>query len=207
MHTEVLTKEQKDLLPMIKLFSKDYYYYLVGGTAIALIIGHRRSIDFDLFTNNKVKRKSIKYILEKNNFILDKIIWEDFEQLHLKVNSVKMTFFRFHHKLNNFIDFEDIIKIPDLLDLAAMKAYVLGGRAKWKDYIDIYFLMKDHFNVMKISNRANELFNGFFNEKLFREQSSYFEDVDYTESIEFIGKEIPEDKIKDFLIKSATIPF
>ncbi|PKP60487.1 MAG: hypothetical protein CVT88_02870 [Candidatus Altiarchaeales archaeon HGW-Altiarchaeales-1] len=78
MHTEVLTKEQKDLLPMIKLFSKDYY--LVGGTAIALIIGHRRSIDFDLFTNNKIKRKGLKYILEKNNFIPDKIIWEDFEQ-------------------------------------------------------------------------------------------------------------------------------
>ncbi|CEG11193.1 conserved hypothetical protein [groundwater metagenome] len=63
MHREVLTKDQKDLLPLIKLFSKDYY--LVGGTAIALIIGHRRSIDFDLFTDNKVKRKSIKYILDR----------------------------------------------------------------------------------------------------------------------------------------------
>jgi len=205
MHTEVLTKEQKDLLPLIKLFSKDYY--LVGGTAIALIIGHRRSIDFDLFTYNKVKRKSIKYILEKNNFIPDKIIWEDFEQFHLKVNSVKMTFFRFPHKLNNFINFEDIIKIPDLLNLAAMKAYALGGRAKWKDYVDLYFLMKGHFNAVEISKKANELFKGFFNEKLFREQLSYFDDVDYTESVEFIGKEIPEDEIKDFLIKSATIPF
>ncbi|PKP54554.1 MAG: hypothetical protein CVT90_00685 [Candidatus Altiarchaeales archaeon HGW-Altiarchaeales-3] len=205
MHTEVLTKEQRELLPLIKLFSKDYY--LVGGTAIALLIGHRKSIDYDLFTYGRVKRKSIKYVIEKNNFSTDKVIWEDFEQLHLKVNSVKMTFFKFPHKLNNFIDFNGIIKIPHLLDLSAMKAYALGGRANWKDYVDLYFLMKTHFNVVEISNRAKELFEGWFNEKLFREQLSYFDDVDYRERIEFIGKEIPEDEIKDFLIKSATIPF
>jgi len=46
MHSEILTNEQSELLPLIKLFSKDYH--LVGGTAIALHIGHRRSIDFDL---------------------------------------------------------------------------------------------------------------------------------------------------------------
>jgi len=46
----------------------------------------------------------------------------------------------------------------------------------------------------------------FFNEKLFREQLSYFDDVDDIESVEFIAKEIPGDEIKDFL-KFATIPF
>ena len=46
MHKEILTKEQLELLPTIKFFSKDFG--LVGGTAIALHIGHRHSIDFDL---------------------------------------------------------------------------------------------------------------------------------------------------------------
>ena len=55
MQSEVLTNEQRELLPLIKSFSKDYY--LVGGTAIALHIGHRRSIDFDLFTTLDIKRK------------------------------------------------------------------------------------------------------------------------------------------------------
>ena len=49
------------------------------------------------------------------------------------INSVKITFFYFPHKLSKFIDFNGIIKIPPLLDLAAMKAYALGGRANWKD--------------------------------------------------------------------------
>jgi len=47
MYREILTQKQIELLPLIKSFKKEFY--LVGGTAIALYIGHRRSIDFDLF--------------------------------------------------------------------------------------------------------------------------------------------------------------
>ncbi len=63
MFKEILTQEQIELLPFIKKFAKDYY--LVGGTAIALHIGHRRSIDFDLFTQHNIKRKQIKNIIER----------------------------------------------------------------------------------------------------------------------------------------------
>ena len=49
MHKEILTTSQRELLPFVKKFRKDFY--LVGGTAIALQIGHRRSIDYDLFTH------------------------------------------------------------------------------------------------------------------------------------------------------------
>ena len=47
MHKEILSGNQMALLPFVQKFIKEYY--LVGGTAIALHIGHRRSIDFDLF--------------------------------------------------------------------------------------------------------------------------------------------------------------
>jgi hypothetical protein len=58
MHLEILNKEQQDLLPFIKKYSKKYY--LVGGTAVALHIGHRVSIDYDLFTAGNVNALSIK---------------------------------------------------------------------------------------------------------------------------------------------------
>ena len=62
MHKEILTKQQVTLLPIIKAFGKDFC--LVGGTAIALHIGHRRSIDFDMFSYKPFKnitlRKKIK---------------------------------------------------------------------------------------------------------------------------------------------------
>ncbi|CEG11017.1 conserved hypothetical protein [groundwater metagenome] len=179
----------------------------MGGTAIALHIGHRRSIDFDLFTPDIIKRKSIKYQIKKNNYELDRIVHETSEQLHLVVNSIKITFYSFPHEIKNLIDFGSIIRMPSLLDLAAMKAYALGGRAKWKDYVDLYFILKSHYDLDQISERARSIFKGYFNEKLFRQQLCYFEDIDYSESIEFIGKEISEDEIKEFLIDAATTPF
>ena len=81
MHNNILTDEQTKLLPLIKNFSKDYY--LVGGTAIALHIGHRRSIDFDLFTENDIKRRSIRNRIEKNGFSIESVLYEAFDQLHV----------------------------------------------------------------------------------------------------------------------------
>ncbi|PKP60330.1 MAG: hypothetical protein CVT88_03360 [Candidatus Altiarchaeales archaeon HGW-Altiarchaeales-1] len=205
MYVKVLTDKQRELLPLIKIFSPDFY--LVGGTAIALHIGHRRSIDFDLFTSESIKRKSIKYQIKKNSYLLDKIIHETSDQIHVVINSVKVTFFSFPFKIETPVYFRDVIKIPCLLDLAAMKAYALGDRAKWKDYVDLYFILKSYYTVDQISDRAKNIFEGYFNEKLFRQQLSYFEDINYSESVEFIGKEISEDEIKKFLIDMATTPF
>lgn len=47
MHEEILNAAQQSLLPLMSQFRREYY--LVGGTAIALHIGHRRSVDFDMF--------------------------------------------------------------------------------------------------------------------------------------------------------------
>ena len=58
MFKNILTANQLKLLPLVREFSRDYY--LVGGTAIALHLGHRRSIDFDLFTSRRLKKQSIK---------------------------------------------------------------------------------------------------------------------------------------------------
>ncbi|MEK7472948.1 MAG: nucleotidyl transferase AbiEii/AbiGii toxin family protein [Patescibacteria group bacterium] len=47
-HTSILDKNQKDILPKLSFLSKDGFY-LAGGTALALQIGHRTSVDFDFF--------------------------------------------------------------------------------------------------------------------------------------------------------------
>ncbi|MBA3016814.1 MAG: nucleotidyl transferase AbiEii/AbiGii toxin family protein [Proteobacteria bacterium] len=205
MHNNILTDKQRKLLPLIKAFSKDYY--LVGGTAIALHIGHRRSIDFDLFTGDDIKRRSIRNQIEKDGFAIESVLYEAFDQLHVIVNSVKITFFNFPYEVVHPIDFEGIIRIPALLDLAAMKTYALGGRAKWKDYVDLYFVLKDYHDLKKISSRAAEIFGNSFNAKLFREQLCYFDDIDYSEKVDYVGEEIEENKIKEFLSDIATMRF
>lgn len=205
MHKNILTDKQIDLLPVIQKFSKDFY--LAGGTAIALYIGHRRSIDFDLFSNSDIKRKRIRKILEKSGFPVSEIIYEAYDQIHLIVNDVKLTFFNFPYNVEHKYDFDGFIKIPSLLDLASLKAYALGGRAKWKDYVDLYFLLKDHFSIEEISSNAKRIFGKFFNEKLFREQLAFFKDIDYRESIEFMIDEVDEDKIQDYLTQISLSPF
>ena len=145
MRAHILTEQQRELLPLIQQFSQEFY--LVGGTAIALYVGHRRSIDFDLFTRQEIRRNRIKRIIEQQNIPITTVLYEASDQLHLVVNSVKVTFFQFPYHVDHPVDFEGIIELPTLLDLAAMKAHALGGRAKWKDYVDLYVLLKEQRHV------------------------------------------------------------
>ena len=201
MHKEILTENQLKLLSLLKDFSNDYI--LVGGTAIALYLGHRYSIDFDLFTSKVIKRKSIKNYLIKNGHSLNQLIKEEADQIHFMVNDVKITFFQYPFSINETVDFESIIKIPTLINLAV----ALGGRGKWKDYVDIYFLLKDHFSLDDIIKRAEGLFGNVFNDKLFREQLTYFEDINYDEEVIYLNTPIDNDVIKKFLIDAATEKF
>jgi len=202
---EVLTTEQDRLIPLIKRFNKKFY--LVGGTAIALQLGHRRSIDFDLFNEDKLNRKSIRGKIQRSNFKINRIYAETTTEFTMIINKVKVTFYQYPFQIPHDYTFKDIISMPTLLDLIAMKAYALGRRAKWKDYVDLYFTLKDKFSLLEINKRANELFGNLFSEKLFRQQLSYFDDIDSSEEVEFIGEEIPKNKIKDFLTEVAVIPF
>jgi len=71
--------------------------------------------------------------------------------------------------------------------------------------LDLYFIIRDHFPLQAVIERAVTLFPGLFSEKLFRQQLCYFEDVDYTEEVSFLpGHEIDETTIKAFLIDIAT---
>ena len=197
MHEEVLNADQRKLLPLMVQFRREYY--LVGGTAIALYLGHRRSIDFDMFKMLSINHK-------KN---LDRIVASGFdylvtrrveEQMNLLVGGVKVTFFQYPFPVVPEDNFKDVFRLPSLLSLAAMKAYALGRRSKWKDYVDLYFLLTKCFSLAEVSAKATELFGELFSEKLFRAQLSYFDDVDYTEQVEYLIPKPPtEEEIKSGL--------
>ncbi len=199
MHNEILTKAQLDLLTIVKLFSGKFG--LVGGTAIALHLGHRESIDFDLFSFNDFNNYSIKTKITKH-IVIDNILVNRKCEYTFLINTVKFTFFQFPYKINFSESFEDIIKLPDLLTLAAMKAFALGRRAKWKDYVDLYFILNKNHTIVEITAKGVEIFGNEFNEKIFRTQLSYFEDIDYSEQIIYIdGFSIDDETIKQKLIE------
>jgi len=198
MHNQILTKEQVQLLPLIKSFSQTHY--LVGGTAIALHFGHRRSIDFDLFTDSLFDPMSVRTKLGKR-YSIDQTISQGEGELTILIQNVKITFFYYPYPIERTVAFDDIIKLPDLLTLGAMKAFALGRRAKWKDYVDLYYIFQKH-TFGDLMTKTNSVFKHEFNEKLFRSQLGYFEDIDYSEEIEYIpGFEKKDDDIKQFLEK------
>lgn len=178
-------------------------YYLVGGTAIALQLGHRRSVDFDLFKSASINhKKNLDRIAQSGYpYIVTRRVSE---QMNLVVNDVKLTFFQYPFPVIANEKFESYFRMPSLLQLAAMKAYALGRRSKWKDYVDIYFLLKNHFSIAEITTCANSLFGELFSEKMFRVQMCYFEDVDYSEEVEYIIRNSPTDKeVRDTLTEMA----
>jgi len=200
MHKEIFNQDQIDLLPLVRLFKREFY--LAGGTAIGLHIGHRRSIDFDLFKYNSINSKSIidKFSGFNYPYLVTRRVTE---QLNVTIHGVKFTFYQYPFKISCSENLDDILRMPELINLAAMKAYALGRRSKWKDYIDMYFVLKDHFSINQISERAVLIYDQLFSEKLFRAQLSYFDDIDFTEQVEFIGSSIPESVIKEFLTEKA----
>lgn len=202
MYNNILDKNQNKLLEFIALFQKDFY--LVWWTAIALKLWHRKSIDFDLFSNQPLKLNSITNTIIKNNYKIEHTLVSNKDELTIIIDWVKITFlyFPFDVKYKDFL-IPKIVKSPDLLTISAMKAYAMWRRSKWKDYVDMYFLLKNNYTIETISKKAKEIFNGAFEEKLFREQLCYFDDIDYSEQVEYIWENIDDSIIKEFLSKKA----
>ena len=201
MHTEILSREQAELLTFISTFRRRFY--LVGGTAIALQLGHRQSIDFDLFTSAKIKGSVLRRQAEQSGFSY-KLLGADTDQIHFVLHNVKITFFSYPYPVEHPMVLADIISMPSLLSLAAMKAFALGRRAKWKDYVDLHFLLRDHFTVEDISQEARRLFDDSFSDRLFRGQLAYHADIDYSEKVDYMpGHEVDGETVKAQLIDRA----
>lgn len=198
MHLEILNKQQIQILPFLNRFKKDFY--LAGGTAIALHLGHRQSIDFDLFSNNIINKNQILQKFKNNSFKIQHLLQDNPEEITFISQNIKFTFLHYPFPVTAAITIKDSINFPDLLSLAALKAYALSRRNKWKDYIDLYFIIKHHHSLKEIIKTAKKIFKTEFNEKIFRESLSYFKDIDYSEEVIFLPQyEISNDEVKKYL--------
>ena len=196
MNNQILSPSQQQLLPLVQSFGQQYY--LVGGTAIALHLGHRRSIDFDLFSDHSFDPMKIRSKL-RPRYTIDQTISQGDGELTILIQNVKITFFDYHFPIERSMALDDVIQLPDLLTLGAMKAFALGRRAKWKDYVDLYFIFQA-YSFKELIEKTSIIFKQEFNEKLFRTQLGYFDDIDHSEAVEYMpGHEIADDTVKQFL--------
>ncbi|QQR78372.1 MAG: nucleotidyl transferase AbiEii/AbiGii toxin family protein [Candidatus Moraniibacteriota bacterium] len=198
LHADILSEQQKTLLPLLQKFRTDFG--LVGGTAIALHIGHRASIDFDLFTAEPLRTDALRRDIIAFGKNIRTLV-DTPEEYTVLTDGVKLTFLRYPFALEYPVLWDDTARLPELLTLASMKAYALGRRAKWKDYVDICFILETRHSLREIADRAESIFGEEFNEKNFRSQLAYFDDVDYSEAVMYRpGFEKNDEDIKKMLM-------
>ena len=114
---------------------------LVGGTALALQIGHRKSVDIDLFMPNTVDVNDLLAAIQTvtNDVVL---LSSSRTMRFLRVNNVKVDVVAYPYKWIDEPVVEDGITLASVKDIAAMKISAITNRGTKKDFIDLYFLLQ-----------------------------------------------------------------
>jgi|SRR3989344_2819078 len=119
-------------------------------------------------------------------------------ELTLLLNSVKVTFLHYPFTLLFPLEEFNGIKIASTKEIAAMKAYTIGRRGSFKDYIDLYFILHEQIDSLSgIIGNASKKYGDIFDPRLFLEQLRYMKDIEDKE-IRFLKKEISEGKLEKF---------
>jgi hypothetical protein len=191
-HEQMVLAER--LLPEMKGF------YLAGGTALALHIGHRRSLDFDLASCKQIRSFDLERKLINLELSIQTVFTATSDEFSVLINGTRITFFSFPFSVQHKITWQrGHITLPGIIELGAMKAYALSRRSKWKDYVDLYFLLRFKLSMEELIEKPKEIFSSHFNSRLFREQLCYFDDMDYSEAIEYMDYAPDDREIKEFL--------
>jgi len=182
-HPEILDKER--LSTFQKLTNFKNFGYLAGGTALALQIKHRKSFDFDIFTNKQINttlKFKIKNIFGDVNYYVNS---KDQISFSTKQN-INITFLWYYFPIQTKLIPNDTIPLASIQDIATDKSHTIGRRAAWRDYVDIFFLLKQKYITLDtLINLSDKKFKGEFNEALFLQQLTYFKDIEIT-PIDFI---------------------
>ncbi len=154
----LLVKTKAVLLELINTAPFLQSYVLVGGSALALHLRHRHSEDLDFFTyaDNFQKQDILRYL---KHFKQTEVLNDNADQLDLLVDGVKVTFFNAKWE---FLRPTNIGKfnVASLQAIAAMKTNTLFLRAKYRDYYDLYCLVKHGMSIKDIFAAAQGVVAG-----------------------------------------------
>ncbi len=117
-------------------------FALAGGTSLALQIGHRKSIDFDLFCLNAFDVRELEIILRDSHNLKFQYIGNNSRMLFGFINDIKCDFVHEPAALIESFIVADGIKYFSVKDIAAMKLHTICGRGKKKDFFDVYALLQ-----------------------------------------------------------------
>lgn len=132
-----------ELLRLVQTAKPCSHFHLAGGTALALFIGHRKSVDLDLFTQSAFNQEILLEYLELNfDFSLQ---YAAENTLKGNVRGVKVDLIMHPYPMVGSVVEEEGVSLLAVEDIAAMKINAIAGNGtRVKDFIDLYFLLKDY---------------------------------------------------------------
>lgn len=194
----VLDKKRQEVLSGLLPYTKDYV--LGGGTALALQLLHRKSFDFDFFSTSLIPKnlpEKISEALPISNISVDSAD----EFTFFTADGVKITFL--HYPFNHFFPIETLengLRLFGIKDIAIKKAYTIGRRGEYRDYFDLYTILKNgYIELPKLISAARKIYGSVFEEKIFLTQLIYFDDLRNFDIIPVSGSEVPKpEELKRF---------
>ncbi len=174
-------------------------FFLVGGTALALKLGHRESVDLDLFTNEDFDQDYLLQLLEKDFEIVAEVVSPSI--FITRIDGVKVDFVRFRYKMLFPLGITEGVRMPDVRDIAAMKLDAVTKRGSKKDFYDIYFILQQMTLTALLELYAEK----FQHTTLFHviKSLNYFDDAESQPDPVVFDKKITWQKVKTELIKEV----
>lgn len=178
-HLEILPPPQRQLWDELSAVPPEFVLY--GGTAIALHLGHRESVDFDFFGDRALDPARLVPAIP---FLAGATVTQrEPNTLGCTVNrggDVKLSFFGLPglpRLASPCIASDNGLRVASLLDLAGTKASVVQLRAEAKDYFDIDALLTDgRVDLPTALAAAQAIYGDTFNPQNTLKALSYFED-------------------------------
>ena len=195
LHWETIEDAQRKALASLKEFVKTGV--LGGGTALALQLGHRKSVDLDFFIEKLVSLHLVSKIQQYYGRIETMVRTGD-EFTFISPYGVKITFLFYPYRALYAVIPTASVSFFDWRDIALDKAHTIGRRQEWRDYVDLYRCVRNGFSLEDIMRGAQKKFGDSFSPKLFLSQLVYMEDIKEFSSVEFVGEAILPIDVKQF---------
>jgi hypothetical protein len=197
---ELIEPATFELIQQLQNFSELKEFYLVGGTALTLQLGHRNSIDIDLFSTKDFLESTIINFL-RTKFTID-LVYNKPNSIICIINVVKVDFIKHDYPIIEPIITEEGISMLSLQDICAMKLNdIQNSGQRLKDFIDIYFLL-EHFSIKQMLEFYSKKYP-IMNPVIALRAITYFDDIDPNIDPPKLLTLLPLEKIKKRIVDAV----
>lgn len=199
MHTECLTSAAFKILKLLKAPVRAHQFVLAGGTAIALHLGHRKSVDFDFFTERTFSTDKVFQEIRRLGFEV-KTLQEEKGTLTITADGVKISLFHYPYPLLEKKADLNGIPVAGLIDIASMKLLAITQRGAKRDFVDLYFILQDIPFTKAGGNMIKRFGADRINPLVIGKSLVYFNDAESDPEPDYLGKKKDWKVIKKFFV-------